>query len=58
VAMALIVLIIVLILLYLIGFRRMAIWLIIGASVNSSIFWLLGTLLFIDYLVSGGDNYD
>lgn len=51
-AVAIIVLIIVLILLYLIGFRRMAIWLIIGASVNSSIFWLLGILLFIDYLVS------
>ena len=46
---------IVLILLYLIGFRRMGIWLIIGSSVNSYIFWLLGTLLFIDYLVSRGD---
>lgn len=46
---------IVLIPFYLIGFRRMAIWLIIGASVNSSIFWLLGTLLFIDYLVSEGE---
>lgn len=54
-AMALIVLIIVLILLYLIGLRRISIWLIIGVSVNSSIFWLLGTLLFIDYLVSRGD---
>lgn len=51
-AMALIVIIMVLILLYLIGFRRMAIWLTIGASVNNSSFWLLGTLLFIDYLVS------
>lgn len=50
--MALIVMIIVLVLLYLIGFRRMATWLIIGASVNRSIFWLLGILLFIDYLVN------
>lgn len=44
---------VVLALLYLLGLRRIAIWLIIGASVNSSIFWLLGTLLFIDYLFSG-----
>jgi len=44
---------VVLSLLYLLGLRRIAIWLIIGASVNSSIFWLLGTLLFIDYLLSG-----
>lgn len=38
--------------LYLFGLRRIAIWLIIGALVNSSAFWLLGTLLFIDYLLS------
>jgi len=44
------------VLLYLFGLRRIAIWLIIGASVNSSIFWLLGALLFIDYLLSGGRN--
>jgi len=43
-------------LLYLLGLRRIAIWLIIGASVNSSIFCLLGTLLFIDYLLSGGNK--
>jgi len=47
---------VVLILLYLLGLRRIAIWLIIGASVNSSVFWLLGTLLFIDYLLSGGNK--
>lgn len=37
---------------YLFGLRRIGIWLVIGASVNSSVFWLLGALLFIDYLLS------
>lgn len=46
------------VLLYLFGLRRIAIWLIIGALVNSSVFWLLGTLLFIDYLLSGRNNHE
>ena len=37
---------------YLFGLRRIAIWLIIGSLVNNSVLWLLGILLFIDYLLS------